>query len=366
MARQQRGNSPRRATIRDIARMCGVSVQTVSRVINGRPDVSPETRAAVEAAIAQIGFQPSAVARSLVHQRSSTIGVIVAGLAYFGVAQTLNGITERSEASGYALLVKELANFETTDIVPVIEFLVAHRVDGIIFAAPELETNVRSVQAQLPAASPPIVFLKSEPSPDYTTIGIDNYAGGRQATEHLLALGRRRIGHVSGPLEWREARDRRDGWWDAIRESGSAAGPRFEGNWSSASGRAAFEQMLAVQPDLDAIFVGNDQMALGVLHVANARGIRIPDDLAVVGFDGMAEAADFTPSLTTVNQPLRALGILAVEDLLAHLDDPDPRPARNRMLETELIVRESAPAPSARPSAAKVPPSAAVVRAPRP
>jgi DNA-binding LacI/PurR family transcriptional regulator len=121
-----------------------------------------------------------------------------------------------------------------------------------------------------------------------------------------------------------------------------------------------------VQPDLDAIFVGNDQRALGVLHVANARGIRIPDDLAVVGFDGMAEAADFTPSLTTVNQPLRALGILAVEDLLAHLDDPDPRPARNRMLETELIVRESAPAPSARPSAARVPPSAVVVRAPRP
>jgi LacI family transcriptional regulator len=324
--------------------MCGVSVQTVSRVINGRPDVSPETRAAVEAAIATVGFQPSAVARSLVHQRSNTIGVIVAGLAYFGVAQTLNGITERSEASGYALLVKELASFETTDIVPVIKFLVTHRVDGIIFAAPELETNVRSVQAQLPAGTPPIVFLKSEPSPNYTTIGIDNYAGGRMATEHLLALGRRRIGHVTGPLEWREARDRRDGWWDAIREAGAAAGPRFEGNWSSASGRAAFEAMLEVQPDLDAIFVANDQMALGVLHVANARGIRVPDDLAVVGFDGMLESADFTPSLTTVSQPLRALGNLAVEDLLAHLDDPEPREARQRTLETELIVRETAPA----------------------
>lgn len=358
MARQPaRSSGPRRATIRDIARMCGVSVQTISRVINGRPDVSPETRAAVEAAIAQVGFQPSAVARSLVHQRSSTIGVIVAGLAYFGVAQTLNGITERSEASGYALLVKELANFETTDIVPVIEFLVAHRVDGIIFAAPELETNVTSVQAQLPAGTPPIVFLKSEPSTEYTTIGIDNYAGGRQATEHLLALGRRRVGHVSGPLEWREARDRRDGWWDAIRDAGAAAGPRFEGNWSSVSGKVAFEQMLAVQPDLDAIFVANDQMALGVLHVANARGIRIPDDLAVVGFDGMAESAEFTPSLTTVSQPLRALGNLAVEDLLVHLDDPEPQVARQRMLETELIVRASAPA---------VAPRATPVRARRP
>ena len=330
--------------------MCGVSVQTVSRVINGRPDVSAETRATVEAAIAEVGFQPSAVARSLVHQRSNTIGVIVAGLPFFGVAQTLNGITERSEASGYALLLKELSTYDASDIVPVVEFLVAHRVDGIIFAAPELETNVRSAQAQLPAASPPIVFLKSQPSTTYPTIGIDNHAGARLATRHLLALGRRRIGHVSGPLEWREARDRRAGWLDALREAGTAAGPRFEGNWSSASGRFAFEQMLAVQPDLDAIFVANDQMALGVLHVAHARGIRVPDDLAIVGFDGMDEAADFTPSLTTVNQPLQALGSMAVDELLAYLDDPDPGTPRTITLETELIVRDSAPAVAAPPT----------------
>ena len=348
MPRQGKRNHPPRVTIREIARMCGVSVQTVSRVINGRPDVSLETRASVEAAIASTGFQPSAVARSLVHRRSNTLGVIAAGLRYFGVAQTLNGITEQSEASGYALLVKELAGFDTVDIVPVIEFLVAHRVEGIIFAAPELETNVRSVQAQLPAACPPIVFLKSEPSDEYTSIVITNYLGGRQATEHLLALGRRRIGHLSGPLEWREARDRRDGWWDVLREAGEAAGPRFEGNWSSASGAAAFEQMLTVQPDLDAVFVGNDQMALGVLHIANKRGIRIPDDLAVVGFDGLPESAEFTPSLTTINQPLRELGRLAVDELLAHVDSDFGRgEPRTITLETELIVRESAPNPEA-------------------
>ena len=357
MPRQGKRTHPQRVTIREIARMCGVSVQTVSRVINGRPDVSPTTRAAVEAVIASVGFQPSAVARSLVQRRSNTLGVIAAGLRYFGVAQTLNGITEESEASGYALLVKELAAFDTVDIVPVIDFLVAHRVEGIIFAAPELETNVRSVQAQLPAACPPIVFLKSEPSAAHTTIGIDNHAGGRRATEHLLSLGRRRIGHLSGPLEWHEARDRRDGWWDAHRDAGAAAGPRFEGNWSSASGAAAFRQMLSVQPDLDAIFAGNDQMALGVLHVAHERGIRVPDDLAVVGFDGLPESAEFTPSLTTVNQPLGELGRLAVDELLAHVRaEPGSFEPRTIVLETELIVRDSAPHPSrpARPAPTSV------------
>jgi LacI family transcriptional regulator len=344
--RQDRGNHPQRVTIREVARMCGVSVQTVSRVINGRPDVSPETRAAVEAAIASVGFQPSAVARSLVQRRSNTLGVIAAGLRYVGVAQTLNGITEQSEASGYALLVKELGGFETVDIVPVIDFLVAHRVEGIIFAAPELETNVRSIQAQLPTACPPIVFLKSTASTAHTTIGIDNHAGGRRATEHLLALGRRRIGHLSGPLEWREARDRRDGWWDALRDAAAPAGPRSEGDWSSASGAATFRQMLSVQPDLDAVFAGNDQMALGVLHVAHERGIRIPDDLAVVGFDGLPESAEFSPSLTTVEQPLGLLGRLAVDELLADIEaDAGTREPRTIVLETELVVRDSAPLP---------------------
>ena len=147
--------------------MSGVSTQTVSRVINKRPDVSQETRAAVERLIAETGFQPSAVARSLVQRRSQTLGVIVAGLRYFGVAQTLNGITEEAQAAGYGVLLKEIESTDTVDIGPVIEFMIAHRVEAIIFATPQLGTNISKVRSELPAASPPVIFLKSEPSPQF-------------------------------------------------------------------------------------------------------------------------------------------------------------------------------------------------------
>ena len=216
--------------------MTGVSTQTVSRVINNRPDVSPETRRAVEAAIAEHGFQPSAVARSLVQRRSQMLGVIVAGLKYFGVAQTVNGMAEATEAAGYSIILKELGSFDLPDIVPVVEFFVAHRVEGIIFAPPQMGANIRHLQEQLPPSTPPVIFLKAEPSERFQSIGIDNVEAARVATRHLLALGRTRVAHLAGPLEWREARDRRDGWLDALAEAGLEPGPMAVGDWTSASG----------------------------------------------------------------------------------------------------------------------------------
>lgn len=331
--------------------MTGVSVQTVSRVINKRPDVSPETRAAVETAIATHGFQPSAVARSLVQRRSQMLGVIAAGLKYFGVAQTLNGVTEEAEASGYSIILKELASFDVPDIVPVVEFLLAHRVEGIIFAPPQMGANIRHVMEQLPPNSPPVVFLKAEPAAAYTTIGIDNQAAARLATEHLLALGRRRIAHVAGPLEWREARDRRDGWLAALQAADLQPGPMGVSAWSSAGGASAFAHVLDHDPTVDAVFAASDQIALGVLHVANARGIRVPEVLAVVGFDGLAEAAQFTPSLTTVRQPLAELGKVAVQELVRALASEAGNEPHAIQLPVELILGASAPMPaSAGPS----------------
>ena len=339
-----------RVTIKEIAAMTGVSTQTVSRVINKRPDVSPVTRRAVEAAIAEHGFQPSAVARSLVQRRSQMLGVIVAGLQYFGVAQTVNGMAEASEAAGYSIILKELASFDVPDIVPVVEFFMAHRVEGIIFAPPQMGANVRHLQEQLPPSAPRVIFLKAEPSDRFTSIGIDNVEAARVATRHLVSLGRHRIAHIAGPLEWREARDRRDGWLAALAEAGLEPGPMAAGNWEASSGNAAFAQILDADPTVDGLFVASDQMALGALHVANERGIRIPDQLAVVGFDGLPEAAEFTPSLTTMRQPLSEIGRMAVDELVASLRVEHPPAARTMLLPTELLIRDSAPLPSSSPA----------------
>jgi LacI family transcriptional regulator len=330
-------------TIKEIARMTGVSTQTVSRVINKRPDVSPETRRAVEAAIAEHGFQPSAVARSLVQRRSQMLGVIVAGLKYFGVGQTINGIAEAAEEAGYSIILKELASYDVPDIAPVVDFFVAHRVEGIIFAPPQMDANVRHLQEQLPPTAPPVIFLKAEPSDRFTSIGIDNVDAAAMATRHLASLGRRRIAHLAGPLAWREARDRRDGWLQALAEAGLEPGPMAAGDWSSASGAAAFEQILAEDPAIDAVFAGSDQMALGLLHVANERGIRVPEQVAVVGFDGLPEAAEFTPSLATVLQPLQEMGRRSVAELVAALRSDGPAEGRAITLPTSLVPGDSAP-----------------------
>lgn len=336
----------RKTTIKDVAQACNVSTQTVSRVINKRPDVSPETREAIERTILEMGYRPSALARSLVQQRSYTLGAITTGLEYLGVSQTLKGIAEECEASNYALLIKDLPRFDTPDIVPVVESLMTRHVEGIIFAGPEWNENVKTAQSQLPPCCPPIVFLKCQPTPDYTTISIDNYGGGRAAVECLLAAGRHRIGLIAGPLEWLEARQRKQGWEDALKNVGIDVTPQHwtQGNWSSASGEAAFAELLEKYPTLNAVFASNDQMALGVLHLALARGLRVPEDLALIGFDNLAEAAYFTPPLTTIEQPLGELGSLAVKTLLAEIEGSHSYMAgKTLVLQTKLVRRASTP-----------------------
>lgn len=333
-----------KVTIKDIARICNVSTQTISRVINKRPDVSPDTRRLVEKAIEEMGYKPSALARSLVQQRSYTLGVILSGLRYVGISLILNGITEECEQSHYALFVEELPRFDTPNIVPVIESLMAHQVEGIIFAAPELNENVKIVQSQLPATRPPIIFLKCQPNPNYITIGIDNYGGARKAVEHLLSVGRRHIGMIAGPLEWLEARQRKQGWEDGLKSVGIDITPAkwSMGNWSSASGESALAELLQKYPAMNAVFISNDQMALGALHYCHTNGIRVPEDLAIIGFDNLAESPYFTPSLTTITNPLRELGILAVKTLLAQIDG-HTEPESFVTLQTDLLIRGSTP-----------------------
>jgi len=330
-----------------VAKQAGVSAQTVSRVINERHDVAPETRQRVLEIAQQMGYQRSELARSLAQRRSYTLGVVIAGLQYIGSSRTLNGITTKAEELGYALLLKELPHFTTNEIRPLIRFLLARHIDGILWAVPEIGDNHAWVDESLASIPVPVVFITMEARLGIPVVSIDNYLGGTLATQHLLEQGCRHIGHIAGPLDWWEARRRKKGWQDAIMKAGLAVEDRHfvEGNWSSASGEAAFKKLLENYPEMDAVFVANDQMALAVLHIANRLQKRIPQSLGVVGFDNMAESAYFWPSLTTVNLNQHELGRQALQELVNRIEaihkDKETTEAQSLLLSPELIVRES-------------------------
>ncbi len=337
----------KKVTIRDVAAAVGVSHQTVSRVINNRPDVAEKTRRRVQRVIEELGYQPSAIARSLIQQRSFTLGVVTAGLKYVGPSRTLNGITKQAEEMGYMLLLKELSSFDTNDVQPLLNSLLARQVDGIIWAVQEVGNNREWLKDQPPGLSVPMIFLTMETRPDLPIVSVDNYAGGRIATEHLLEQGHRHIGHISGPLEWWEARQRKTGWQEALAEAGiEVADHHWEsGNWSSASGEQAIRRLLDRYPEMEAVFVANDQMALGVLQVACRRELQIPQDLAVIGFDGIPESAYYWPPLTTLYHDQQRLGCIAVRELVRIIEASQQGEAavepKTIALQPELIARES-------------------------
>lgn len=339
-------NTNKRATIKHVAKAAGVSTQTVSRVINGRPDVSPDTRVRIQQVIDDLDYQPSALARSLIQQRSFTLGVVTAGLKFIGPSRTLSGITGKAEELDYSLLLEEIPRFDSENIKPLLQNLIARHVDGIVWAVPEVGDNRRWIDDILKDVPVPVVFLTMQPRAGITTVSIDNYSGGVLATQHLLAGGCRAIGHISGPLDWWEARQRKQAWQETMAKAGIKVEERHaaKGNWSASSGEAAFEQLLQSYPEMKAVFVANDQMALSVLQTAHRRGIHVPGALAVVGFDNIAESGYFWPALTTINHEQKELGCRAIQELVNQIEAAQRNEKiepLNVLLPATLIVRES-------------------------
>ena len=340
-------NANKRPTIKQVAKVAGVSTQTVSRVVNDHPDVALETRNRVRLVIDELGYQPSALARSLIQQRSFTLGIVTAGLRETGPSRTLSGITSAAEADGYSLLLKELSRFDIGDVAPVFQDLLARHVDGIIWAVPEVGENRKWIHNRSFNLKIPVVYITMEPVENLTVVSVDNYLGGKMAVSHLLAQGYRHIGHISGPMDWWEARQRMAAWKETLTSAGLAAPDQYwtEGNWSSASGRQGVERLFEQYPEIDAIFVGNDQMALGVVQFASQRGLRIPQDLGLVGFDDISESAYFCPPLTTVQQDQYAVGKVAVEETIKMINSSwrgaEPAEPASIILPPALIVRES-------------------------
>ncbi|MBL8063433.1 MAG: LacI family DNA-binding transcriptional regulator [Anaerolineales bacterium] len=339
-------NPKRRITIKDVAQAAGVSTQTVSRVMNKFSYVSEETRLRVEAVVEELGYRPSTLARSLIQQRSYTLGIVTYGLKYIGPSRTLNGIADQADKLGYMLVMKELDNLDSSRIEDVIDSLLARQVDGILWAVPEIGDNHAWLDGRLQNISVPVLFIAMHPRPGVSSVATDNYQGAVTATEHLLSIGKRRIGHISGPLSWWEAMERKRGWRETLQKAGLDASEQqcSEGNWSPASGEQAFFQLLEKFPDLDSVFVANDQMALSVLREAHRQGITIPEQLAVIGFDNIPESAHFYPSLTTISQDLQLLGEEAVQSIVQMVQARQNREsivAESRFIQPTLVIRES-------------------------
>ena len=321
----------------DVAKVAGVSHQTVSRVLNAHPSVRSQTRQRVLDAIAELGYRRNSAARTLVTRRSGTIGVVSTGLPYFGPTSTLIAVEEAARDAGYFVSVATLTRIDGPSVDRAVEHFLAQAVEGIIIIAPQ--DDVRD--ALVPFADQvPLVMITAEPSPGfaYHTIGVDQELGARLATRHLLSLGHRQVVHLAGPQDWIDARARLAGWRAELAAAGIPAAEPIAGSWNPDRG---FEvgRLLVREGLPSAVFAANDQLALGLLRAFAEGGVAVPRDVSVVGFDDILGSAHFYPPLTTVRQGFEELGGRCMQLLLAaitglDLDSTTPIPPR-------LVVRSS-------------------------
>jgi len=339
---RNRGAAPAKVTLEMVAERAGVSPSTVSRILNGTAVVSDDKRAAVDQAIAKLGFVPNPVARGLAGGRTLSIGVVSQAIdsPFYGAA--LRGIEVELDAVGYSPLFMS-GNWHADEEARCIDVLRSRRVDGLIVLTGRLsDSALRSLARQLPV----VVTGRSLKAGNLLSMDFDNREGARQATQHLIDLGHRRIAFISGDTEHPDAIDRMQGYRSAIE----AAGLRFDtalvapGNFSEHSGLLAVERLLDSRTRFSAIFAANDQMAFGASLGLYRRGLRVPDDVSLVGFDDVAGSVYMVPPLTTVHNPIQEIGQLAARAILGLLTGERPGievPAPN------LIVRESTRASSA-------------------
>lgn len=327
------------ATIFDVARLAGVSHQTVSRVLNDLPNVRPATRERVERAIKQLRYIPSPAARALVTRRSRTIGLITTGLPEYGPSTTAVHFNEAARDERYAVIMASLLQADPAALRQAAEVLVRQNVEAIV-----LITSNRSTLGILQGMELGVPFLAVvSQGTGLHRVSLDQYQGARRAVRHLIDLGHTDIRHVAGPTDSMDARERIRGWRDALGEHGLAAHEPILGDWSAASGYAAGLTLLP-EP-FTAVFCGNDQMALGLVHALTEGGRAVPDQVSVVGFDDLPEAAHFSPPLTTMHQDFAQLGRDAMEVVLAVLSD---ELAPNPLLRVPQLVLRASTAPPPR------------------
>lgn len=328
----------KRPGMTDVARLAGVSHQTVSRVLNDHPSVRPETRERVLAAVEQLGYRRNLSARALVTRRSGLLGIVSSGSWRSGPAGTLGALEQAARSAGYFVTVAIAPEPDPARHAEIANAFVEQGVEGVVVIAPT--PGVAEVAQALSTQVPVLVVSAWDPPDGVATISVDQRGGARLAAEHLLGLGHTDVVHVSGPTDWFDAAARVEGWHAALADAGVRPRPDVVGDWSSDRGYAIGRELLDDLPT--AVFAANDLMALGMLRAFAEAGVRVPDDVSVVGFDDFEGAANYYPPLTTVRQDLRALGAAALGALVEVIAGG---PALPRRLPATLVPRASTAAP---------------------
>jgi len=322
----------------DVAKLAGVSHQTVSRVINGSPQVRPATRERVLLAMQELDYRPNSAARALVTGRSRTLGVVSFDTTLYGPASTLYAIERAAHSAGYFIMTMSLEALDRESVLRAIERLRLQGVDGILVIAP-LE-GAGAALVDLPRDGLPLVAVEAGPKGALPVVAVDQVAGAELATRHLLELGHPTVAHIAGPADFLEAELRVEGWRSTLAAAGAEAPPVLAGDWSPRSGYELGQRLLR-EGRPSAIFVANDQMALGALRALHEAGCEIPRQVSVVGFDDIPEAQYFTPPLTTVRQDFQEIGSRSLRLMLEMMESDGAGPPPPAMVAPELVLRSS-------------------------
>jgi DNA-binding LacI/PurR family transcriptional regulator len=329
--------------MRDVARVAGISLQTVSRVANGEPNVNQGTRDRVLEVMRDLGYRPNLAARAMRRGSFQTIGIVYQGLHAVGTRRTVEAVSEYASLQGYATTLMPIAaatGFATSGAFTRLEEMAVDVIVCIITSQIEFETRV-----QFPKGMP-VIFIGPQGDPEVSALDSDQTGGTTQAVRHLLDAGHRTVHHISGASDSFFAKRRIETWSDVLEAEGRPVPEVMEGNWTAHSGYLAVQRMLAETAPADrptAIFAANDQMALGAYRALSDAGLRVPDDVSVVGFDDIEEAADFDPPLTTVAQDWDLLGREVLRVTTESLLGAKPQTV---LLPTRLVARESVAPPA--------------------
>ena len=329
-----------RPTIKDVAARVGVSRQTVSRVINDKGEVSAETRARVLAAIEELSYRPSAVARSMVAGRTCTLGCISPNLIDYTFASIIQSAQAEARRQGYFILAGSAP--AEPDVKPLLEEMLNRQVDGLLVVNPYADDRYHHFLPLIEKGMA-VVYMGNTPRDESVSwVRCDDHEGGYQATWYLLDLGHTTIATLVGPENEECTLDRLAGYRQALAEARLDFEPRLTGNgdWSATSGYQATQRLLATDQPLSAIFAQNDQMAVGAIHALRESGRRVPDDISVIGFDDIPLASYFDPPLTTFRQPMEEFGRQAARLLIETIQNPDRLPEQV-LTHARLIKRAS-------------------------